>query len=56
VLDAPTLKTLAVVRVGKMPHNVQVSPDGRFAWVTNNGEFGPSSNASAHKGMAHDTH
>lgn len=56
VLDASTLKTLASVRVGKMPHNVQVSPDGRFAWVTNNGESGPPSNASAHKDMTHDTH
>lgn len=56
VLDASTLKTLAIVRVGKMPHNVQVSPDGRFAWVTNNGESGLPSNDSAHKGMAPDAH
>lgn len=56
VLDAASFKTLASVRVGKMPHNVQVSPDGQFAWVTNNGEPGPMSDASAHKGMAPGAH
>ncbi len=56
VLDASTLKTLASVRAGKTPHNVQVSPDGRFAWVTNNGESGPAANAAAHQGMAADAH
>ncbi|SFC25324.1 40-residue YVTN family beta-propeller repeat-containing protein [Polaromonas sp. OV174] len=30
VLDAASFKTLASVRVGKMPHNVQVSPDGKL--------------------------
>ena len=29
VLDAASFKTLASVRVGKAPHNVQVSPDGK---------------------------
>ena len=38
VLDAASFKTLASVRVGKAPHNVQVSPDGKVVWVTNNGE------------------
>lgn len=56
VLDATTLKTLANVPVGKMPHNVQVSPDGQFAWVTNNGEPGAKAGAAGHQGMAHDTH
>ena len=37
VLDAASFKTLASVRVGKAPHNVQVSPDGKVVWVTNNG-------------------
>ena len=56
VLDAASFKTLASVRVGKMPHNVQVSPDGQFAWVTNNGEPGPMGDASAHQGMAPGAH
>ena len=34
VLDATSLVTLATVPVGRKPHNVQVSPDGRWAWVT----------------------
>ena len=52
VLDAVSFKTLASVRVGKMPHNVQVSPDGKLLWVTNNGEPGQAADASAQKGMA----
>jgi YVTN family beta-propeller protein len=52
VLDAASFKTLANVRVGKMPHNVQASPDGKLVWVTNNGEPDQSSDAPAHKGMA----
>ena len=56
VLDAASLKTLASVRVGKMPHNVQVSPDGKLVWVINNGEPGQSADASAHKGMAQSDH
>lgn len=38
VIDAGSLTRSAVVPVGRDPHNVQVSPDGKFAWVTNNGE------------------
>lgn len=56
VIDATSLKTLASVRVGKMPHNVQVSPDGKFAWVTNNGEPGHTTGDSAHKGMGKGLH
>ncbi|WP_300658342.1 cytochrome D1 domain-containing protein [Hydrogenophaga sp.] len=56
VIDTTSFKTLASVRVGKMPHNVQVSPDGKFAWVTNNGEPGPTTDASVHKGMAQGAH
>ena len=52
VLDAASFKTLSNVRVGKMPHNVQVSPDGKLVWITNNGEPAPASEASAHKEMA----
>ncbi|MGM9428397.1 cytochrome D1 domain-containing protein [Hydrogenophaga sp. MI9] len=56
VLDATSFESLATVRVGRMPHNVQVSPDGKFVWVTNNGEPGPTAGASAHQGMAHGAH
>jgi YVTN family beta-propeller protein len=47
VLDTASLKAVANVRVGKMPHNVQVSPDGKVAWVTNNGEPEPDHAADA---------
>jgi YVTN family beta-propeller protein len=56
VIDTTSFKTLASVRVGRMPHNVQVSPDGKFAWVTNNGEPGQTTDASVHKGMAQGAH
>lgn len=56
VIDPTSLATQATVRVGRMPHNVQVSPDGKFAWVTNNGEPGPTSDASVHKGMGPGAH
>ena len=56
VLDAASFKTLANVRVGKMPHNVQVSPDGKLVWVTNNGEPDQAADASAHQGMAKGEH
>ena len=59
VLDAASFKVLAPVRVGKMPHNVQVAPDGKVAWVTNNGEPDadaapghPDMNKAAHAVMA----
>src|SRR3970040_567178 len=38
VLDAGSFKKIAAVSVGREPHNVQISPDGKLAWVTNNGE------------------
>lgn len=56
VLDAASFKTLANVRVGKMPHNVQVSPDGKIVWVTNNGDPGQASDTSVQKGMAKADH
>lgn len=40
VLDAASLKPLSSIHVGMKPHNVQVSPDGKFVWVTNMGEPG----------------
>jgi YVTN family beta-propeller protein len=52
VLDAASFKLVATVRVGKLPHNVQVSPDGRLAWVTNNGDPGIDGPAGAHDAAA----
>lgn len=50
VIDAASFKVLTSVRVGKMPHNVQISPDGKVVWVTNNGE--PDMDAApGHSGM-----
>ena len=39
VLDATSFAKLATIPVGREPHNVQVSPDGRWAWVTINYEI-----------------
>lgn len=59
VFDAASLKVLAPINVGKMPHNVQLSPDGKVVWVTNNGEPDPDAstghqamNKAAHAEMA----
>jgi YVTN family beta-propeller protein len=52
VLDGTTFKALANVRVGKLPHNVQVAPGGRFAWVTNNGAANEAETAGGHDGAA----
>lgn len=51
VLDAASLETLGRVQVGKMPHNVQVSPDGKFVWVTNMGEAATAAHMDMTKGM-----
>ncbi|MEO6015627.1 MAG: cytochrome D1 domain-containing protein [Polaromonas sp.] len=56
VFDAASFKSIANVRVGRKPHNVQVSPDGRFVWVTNNGEADTPTGAAAHQAMAKDEH
>ena len=56
VLDAASFKTLANVRAGKMPHNVQVALDGKRVWVTNNGEPAQAAGAPAQKGMAQGEH
>ncbi|MCU0924619.1 MAG: beta-propeller fold lactonase family protein [Hydrogenophaga sp.] len=56
VHDPVSFEKLASVPVGQAPHNVQVSPDGKFAWVTNNGEPAQASGSPAHKGAAHGAH
>lgn len=55
ILDAASFKVLTAVSVGKTPHNVQVSPDGKFVWVTNNGDP-DAKDAHADKGMAKGEH
>ena len=53
VLDGATFKRVATVAVGRSPHNVQVSPDGRSAWVTNEGA---SRKAEGHGSASGDEH
>lgn len=38
IIDTTSLKTIGRVAVGQGPHNVQLAPDGKLLWVTNNGE------------------
>ena len=52
VLDAASFKTMTTVRVGQMPHNVQVSPNGSRVWVTNNVEPAPAGASPVPQGMA----
>lgn len=53
VLDAASFKKIAAVPVGREPHNVQISPDGKLAWVTNNGEQAmPGMSKGGHAAMS----
>ena len=54
--DAASLKTVDKVHVGKMPHNVQVSPDNKTVWVTNLGANRTHSSGSEHMDMSKDAH
>jgi YVTN family beta-propeller protein len=40
VIDAASFTKVGSIPVGRGPHNVQVSPDGKWVWVTNNGDAG----------------
>lgn len=53
VIDVASRTRVAVVEVGESPHNVQVSPDGTLAWVTNDGARGKD---EAHKTMSSGEH
>lgn len=44
VIDIATFKPVRKIQVGRNPHNVQLSPDGKFAWVTNDGSHKPDEN------------
>lgn len=56
VIDAATFKVVATVPVGRSPHNVQVSPDGKLAWVTNDGETGKPGADAGHQARGQDAH
>ena len=56
VLDAVSLRKVGSIAVGRKPHNVQVSPDGKYAWVTNNGEATKSGAEHAHEAMPKSEH
>jgi YVTN family beta-propeller protein len=42
VIDPASLKVLGTVPTGAGPHEVAVSPDGKWAYVSNYGSFGPA--------------
>ncbi len=56
VIDAVTFKMIRSIPVGQSPHNVQVAPDGKLVWVTNNGEPGKATDKAAHTGMSKSDH
>ena len=47
VLDAASFEKVGKIPVGQGPHNVQISPDGKLAWVTNEGDPRKQSDAQA---------
>ena len=49
VVETSSFKLVATIPVGQGPHNVQVSPDGRLIWVTNNGVLTEADKGPAHK-------
>ena len=51
VIDAASFKKIGSIPVGQGPHNVQVAPDGKRVWVTNNGEPGKAVEKPAHEEM-----
>lgn len=56
VLDAASFSKIATIAVGHGPHNIQVSPDGKLAWVTNDGEGRKKEEGQEHKGMPKGEH
>ncbi|MBU4183523.1 MAG: beta-propeller fold lactonase family protein [Gammaproteobacteria bacterium] len=52
VINAETFKLTRHIAVGAGAHNVQVSPDGKLAWVTNNGTPKSAAAGMAHAGMS----
>ena len=56
VIDTASFKKIGDIPVGQGPHNVQVAPDGRQVWVTNNGEPGKPAEKTRHEGMPKSEH
>ena len=56
VIDAASLKKIGSIPVGQGPHNVQVSPDGKWVWVTNNGQPGKAPEKMQPEQMATSEH
>lgn len=56
VLEVASLKKVGSIAVGQGPHNVQVSPDSRLVWVTNNGEPQKTADSKANQHMAKSGH
>jgi len=52
VIDGETFKVTRHIAVGAGAHNVQVSPDGKLAWVTNNGAPKLAAAGLAHAAMS----
>lgn len=52
VIDAASFEKIRSIPVGQGPHNIQVAPDGKLVWVTNNGEPGKAAEKPAHQGMS----
>lgn len=53
VIDGTTFKVTRHIAVGSGAHNVQVAPDGKLAWVTNNGAPQPGGSGKPHAGANH---
>jgi YVTN family beta-propeller protein len=51
VIDAASFNMIGSIPVGKGPHNVQVSPDGKWVWVTNNGDAAKATATMSSKEM-----
>lgn len=56
VIDGQSLKATRSIVVGKGAHNVQISPDGKRVWVTNNGAQNTLADDAVHKGMSMQEH
>lgn len=56
IIDAASFKKIGSIPVGQGPHNVQVSPDGKWVWVTNNGEPGMAAEKMPTGKMSHGEH
>ncbi|MDO8457297.1 MAG: cytochrome D1 domain-containing protein [Burkholderiaceae bacterium] len=56
VIDTASFRKIGSIPVGQGPHNVQVAPDGKLVWVTNNGEPGKADEKPVHPGMSPSAH